>query len=371
LLADCGGNSIRTWGADEGLQEQLDQAQRLGLTVTVGIWLGHERHGFDYADPSQVAAQLERSRKAIQRYKDHPAVLMWGIGNEMEGYDKGDSPTIWKAVNDIATMAKEVDPNHPTMTVIAEIGGERVPCINRFCPAIDVIGVNSYGGGPTLGRRYREVGGGSKPFIFTEFGPPGAWEAPKTPWGAPLEPTSTDKADLYRKTYESSVLPEKDKLCLGSYAFLWGAKQEATATWFGMLLPDGSRTEAVDALAELWTARPLANRCPQIRSLRIADGQSQAAPGAIVHATLETADPEHDALEVQWQLHREVEGHSTGGDHQAAPPTYPDAILRSDSRGAEVRLPTELGGYRLFAFVRDGHGGAAVANVPVQVIQVR
>src|SRR4051794_7569590 len=44
LLVDCGGNSIRTWGADEGLQRQLDEAHRLGLSVTVGIWLGHERH---------------------------------------------------------------------------------------------------------------------------------------------------------------------------------------------------------------------------------------------------------------------------------------------------------------------------------------
>ncbi len=45
ILADAGGNSIRTWDADKaGIV--LDEAQRLGLTVTVGIWLGHERHGF-------------------------------------------------------------------------------------------------------------------------------------------------------------------------------------------------------------------------------------------------------------------------------------------------------------------------------------
>jgi hypothetical protein len=40
----------------------------------------------------------------------------------MEGYDSGDSPAIWKAVNDVAAMAKEIDPDHPTMTVTAEIG---------------------------------------------------------------------------------------------------------------------------------------------------------------------------------------------------------------------------------------------------------
>jgi hypothetical protein len=42
-----GANSFRTWGADN-LEAQLDEAHRLGLAVTVGIWLGHERHGFNY-----------------------------------------------------------------------------------------------------------------------------------------------------------------------------------------------------------------------------------------------------------------------------------------------------------------------------------
>src|SRR4051794_36324041 len=53
LLAELGGNSIRTWGADH-LDATLDEAQKLGLSVTVGIWLGHERQGFDYNDTAKV-----------------------------------------------------------------------------------------------------------------------------------------------------------------------------------------------------------------------------------------------------------------------------------------------------------------------------
>jgi beta-galactosidase/beta-glucuronidase len=98
-LAAAGGNSIRTWGTDH-LDELLDQAHRHGLTVCVGLWLGHERHGFDYQDLSSVVDQLDTCRKAVHRYKDHPAVLMWGIGNEMEG--DGSNPAIWYAVDHIA-----------------------------------------------------------------------------------------------------------------------------------------------------------------------------------------------------------------------------------------------------------------------------
>ena len=44
-LAAAGANSVRTWGGEVGIL--LDEAHARGMTVTVGIWLGHERHGFD------------------------------------------------------------------------------------------------------------------------------------------------------------------------------------------------------------------------------------------------------------------------------------------------------------------------------------
>src|SRR5947207_15605314 len=52
-LKECGGNSVRLWST-EGAQEYLDQAHALGLTVTLGLDLGHERRGFNYSDPKAV-----------------------------------------------------------------------------------------------------------------------------------------------------------------------------------------------------------------------------------------------------------------------------------------------------------------------------
>ena len=132
-LAAAGANSVRTWGADD-IDALLDEAHALGLSVTVGIWLGHERHGFDYNDEIQVRDQLERARAAVLRYRDHPALLLWGIGNEMEGFEDGDDPAIWAAVNDVAAMVKELDPAHPTMTVTADIGGGRIDSVDEARP---------------------------------------------------------------------------------------------------------------------------------------------------------------------------------------------------------------------------------------------
>src|SRR6266511_521872 len=47
LLAHLGGNSFRTWGVGDETMRQLDEAQKLGLTVTLGIWLRHESDGFE------------------------------------------------------------------------------------------------------------------------------------------------------------------------------------------------------------------------------------------------------------------------------------------------------------------------------------
>jgi len=359
-LAPAGGNSIRTWSTDN-LDMILDEAHKHKLTVCVGLWLGHERHGFDYHDEASVVEQLAKCVKAVRKYKDHPAVLMWGVGNEMEG--DGTNPAIWYAVDHIARECKRVDPNHPTMTVIAELGDRKVQSIERFCPNIDIVGVNSYGGISTLAERYRATGG-TKPYVVTEFGPHGPWEVGKTEWRSAIEATSTAKGDSYATGYRKAVADQKG-LCLGSYAFLWGHKQETTATWFGMLLPDGSRLAAVDAITEAWTGSPPGNRCPRIESL-VADKTNKLKPGEVVKARLVANDAEHDSLSIKWILRYDSGTVGVGGDYQVEEPSFANAV---SGKGpvATFTVPAGGGGCRLFAYVYDGKGGAAVANVPMYV----
>ena len=362
-LADAGANSIRTWGAED-LDTLLDEAHSLGLSVTVGIWLGHERHGFDYNDKAQVAGQLETARHVVLRYKDHPAVLLWGIGNEMEGYESGDDPLIWSAVNDVAAMVKELDPAHPTMTVTAEIGGGRIESLHKHSPAIDIHGINSYGGAPSLAERLA-AGDGTKPYVVTEFGPPGSWEVAKTPWGAPLELTSTAKAASYRRAYEHAVANESGR-ALGSYAFTWGSKMEATATWFGMFLADGSRLGAVDAMTQLWSGSAPGNLAPTVKPLTI-DTESEMDPGDIINARAVVADPEGGLIKVKWFLRPESGDYVTGGDFRANMPDVENAVLDGRLDGARVRMPAEPGAYRLFLYAYDDAGNAATANFPLLV----
>src|SRR5690606_16482174 len=172
-LVAAGGNSIRLWGITPETQQILDMAHELGLTVTVGIWMKHDADS--YADHDWVAAEVEKVRAQVLMFKDHPALLIWGVGNEMERPKSPHADAIWEGVNAVAAMIKQVDPHHPTMTVTAEVGktNDKVERIHTLCPAVDIVGINAYAGAPTVARRYRSEGDGSrfpgsKPYMLTE-----------------------------------------------------------------------------------------------------------------------------------------------------------------------------------------------------------
>ena len=364
MLAAAGANTFRTWGVGPDLGQELDQAEALGLAVVVGHWLGHPRHGFDYSDTAAVQEQFERVRRDVLAYKDHPALLLWGIGNEMEGFADGDDPAVWSHVQAIAAMIKEVDPNHPTMTVTAEIGGRRVEMVHNLCPDVDIMGINSYGGLPSIPVRYRKRGG-LKPIIITEFGPPGTWEIGLTEFGSPPELTSTEKGELYRDAFELGCI-QAQGLCLGGFAFTWGFKMEATATWYGMFLPNGDKLASVDAMTEVWSGKPPQNLCPVIQSFNLV-GPNVVKAGDVVNIQLDVVDPEGAEVLVDWKVRGEVSEYFSGGDVQNMPFELDGIIRTSTSKGAQLVMPGG-GIYRIYMTASDGSGGAAAANIPIKVV---
>jgi hypothetical protein len=361
LLAGMGGNSFRTWSASQ-LGDDLEHAEAHGLTVSAGIWLSHSGPGFRYDNADAVRAQFEASKAVVEKYKDSQALLVWAFGNEMEGGDKTD-PNMWRAIEDLAKMSHEIDPNHPTMTVIADIGGDKIASINKYCPDIDIVGVNSYGPALTIPERYK-ADGGVKPYIVTEFGPPGVWELAKNSWGASSELTSSQKADVYTDIYRKSIANRPN--CLGSYAFIWGWKQEATPTWFGILLPDGSHLAAADALSKEWTGSRVKYPVPVIKSFKI-NGPDQIAPGEGVNASLDVKSPFGDDITASWKLMSDPLVPASGGAPEPEPDLISGAVASSDLKGAHVVMPDAPGAYRLYVYIYDRQGGAAVANIAIEV----
>ena len=364
---DLGANSVRYWGIQELAETNstgktnLEEIGELGMTVCAGIWVEHERHGFSYLDPEDVKGQREKVRQAVRLHKDHPSLLVWGLGNEMETQmDRRDMVRVWQELEVLAKIVKEEDPDHPVMTVIAGADEEKVRGIMEHYPSVDILGINAYSGAAGVGLKLHGLGW-KKPFMITEYGPSGHWEVPRTPWGAPLEPTANEKAAQYFATLQAAT-ENKENLCLGTYAFLWGSKQETTPTWYGMLLPTGEKLPAVDAVVRGWTGKWPPDRSPKIESLRFTEPGDVFPAGSRLGAAASATDRDGGKLTYEWTLMAESTDIKHGGDAESVPPSFPGAV---EAAGADctVTVPP-AGAYRLFLVVRDGRGGASTANLP-------
>jgi hypothetical protein len=369
-LARHGGNSFRTWRTENGResgQVVLDRAWNNGLTVTLGIAMMAERHGADYADDTAVADQFAKVKRKVLKYKDHPALIIWAIGNELNLSAK--NPRVWDAVNDISKMIHKVDPNHLTTTTLAGINKDLVRDVQGRAPDLDLLCIQMYADLPNLPRYIKETGL-KDPYIVSEWGATGHWEVAKTPWGAPIENDSSVKADLYLARFKSAIQSDTSQ-CLGSYVFLWGQKQERTPTWYGMFLESGEETETVDVLHYVWNGRWPANRSPRLISACL-DGKTARDgvylnAGQAVSAAVVVKDPDADPLSYRWDIKPESTDLKQGGDFESTPESIAGLIDHPGRPEVTVTAPQKPGPYRLFVYAFDGQGHAAHANIPFDV----
>lgn len=368
-FAAHGGNSIRNWTTKndvETAQQVLDRADALGVTVALCLPMQAERWEFDYGDAEAVAAQLDAFRQEVIKYRDHPALLVWIIGNELN-YNYT-NPKVYNAVNDVSKMIHELDPNHPTTTTVVGVGEDVISEIRTRAPDLDFMSFQVYGELFVLPDLIDEVGL-EEPFMVTEWGAIGHWEVDKTSWGAPIEATSSQKADTYRRGYWQKLEPLDGQL-IGSYAFIWGQKQERTPTWFGLFTEAGEETETVDVMHHIWNDEWPENRAPQVRSIqldgKVARDNVTLSAGESYEAAVDMFDSDDDVIRYQWELKPESDTTQVGGDYEE-PIANLDGLIDEPSVARTLIVAPESGAYRLFVYAYDGQGHAAHANIPFLV----
>jgi len=363
----AGGNSVRLYNTDSA-QQVLDSAYRLGLTVTVGLAMGYAVKDIDYNDARAVARQLEGLEKQVRQFKDHPALLMWGVGNETNLF-LGDGISnffdhlhLCNAINAVAKMVHRVDPQHPAVMMVS--GGSTNRFNAFFCDDVDLIAYNSFEDFTyQVGLSYWKG-----PYIVSEYGQLGYWVSRKTQWYNFTEQTSYEKTQFMRSQYKAFLADSAN--CLGSYAFLWGQKQEYTSTWFSLYTERGERTDLTEELHALWTGLPSPAHTIYIRSMRINDKADadniyiRAGTSNTVTVTLTDTVADHTRL--RWEIQ------SDNIQYLDASYTYQRQQLVKDS-SLDLRVqrytctftftaPATAGPYRLFLYLPNGDNKVATAN---------
>ena len=365
LLVKSGANSIRVWSTNN--KALLDSAYQHCLTVTLGLYVRPERSGMDYNNEYAVKGQIEQLKNEVLKYKDHPALLVWGIGNEVDL--RYSNFKVWETIEILAKYIKDVDPNHPTMTVTAGIDPSKAFYIKKYCPSVDILGLNVYGSIENAGANLRKFNW-DKPYIVSEWGVNGPFEAKKTSWKAKIEPPNGLKADQRLRRYKELI--EKDiERCLGSYCFLWGQKQESTATWHGMFLSNGKPTEAVDVMHFCWTGEWPQSRAPSIKDISLENigWRKDHILAPSVQATLNVKYLKYNNKKVivEYVLYPEAFSNKIGGDIQNSPDPIKFDVVNQSDNGLTFISPKKKGAYRLFAYVKNEKGQSSVANIPFLV----
>lgn len=372
MLVEAGGNSVRTWSANNAGQ-LLDEAARHGVMVALGFDTEKELHGFDYNDEAAVAEQFARFIETVQRYKDHPALLAWVVANEpnllfsKDGSLADVNPKVYMAINQMIEYIHREDPNHPVTYTFAGANKAHIDTALKYTPAVDFISVQLYGDVGSLPAIIRSHGI-DKPYMVTEYGAIGHWERPTTEWGREIEEPSGIKARTFAERLRGAFDGNPTGKVIGAYAFLWGQKQERTPTWYGMFNADGKPNARVDELSRYWTGSYPENRAPLAMGVTLNGLQAEQSvyltPGETATLTVEVIEPDGDPLRYDWVLLQEVEERSQGGAFEQQPDAVPMEIISQESGTLIFRAPQKPGDYRMFSYTYDGKGKVGNANFP-------
>ena len=364
-LAESGGNTIMCWDTSK-LEHVFKEAALYNVSVIIGLDLPGSLTGF-YNNKKDVEGFYNAYIAIVNRYKDNPCLLAWCLGNEMTLPTSLTPGPFYKTYNRILDSIHNVDPNHPVSTSVLNITIGEIMTLSWRMPALDFYSMNIYNSVKTMKHnleRTKWLWDG--PYLVGEWAPEGGWEAPMTAWQAPIENSSTTKAQLFYEFF-TKYMPVKDPRFLGSLVFYWGHRQEYTQSWFSTFSKNGNPNEIKETLNDCWKDTTTPHLSPKIKFMLI---DSLAGKNNIIV----TSGSKHDALlemqssklldtlQYKWEIHKENWFY---GDSPAEVGLFADSTLPVTG----FRAPQKEGPYRVFITVYNSKGYFATANIPIYVVR--
>ena len=367
-LKEAGANTARIYDTIN-LQNTLDKAEALGLAVVADIPMPKLHTDAAFYEDDRIFEELKRRiSRVVKEHKDHPALLYWNLGNELYYPYFYKESNLHERFNILIDLIHELDPNHPVSTVTIGANKLRILSIHRKSPQLDFISFNSFGVLSQFSKKLKPISPIWKgPHVITEWGVNGPWEAQNTSWKAPIEETSTKKAEQIKQRYYDYMEPLKKENSFGSFIFYWGQKNEITPTWYSMFSKNKMKTQGVYEMEKIWkNEKEGIFPGPELEYILL--NKKGAAENIILqpgkNARVEIVLPQikNQQLEYHWEIRKESwhqyhisEVVNVGDFHTTG--NYTDFIT-----------PLNDGPYRVFLYATNGTEYFATANIPFYVL---
>ena len=363
MAKEMGANAVRTWNyTPNGIDKSyLDNAHELGLYVASWMWLNPaktEWKNISYKEGSPYREYCkERVRRWVNDLKDHPALLMWGVGNEVIFFSDSEEEKVAFArfLNELCQMIHELDPDHPV--IYASMQEMEFPYLAEHTPDLDIVGVNTYSSIITAEKRW-EMAGFKIPYLLTEFGPINKWGVGIDGNGFPMDPPDWHKARQYDNFFRD--LKKYKSNCLGGFVFYLGELGQWTDTWWLLDWRDLKRASYWTAY-RVYTDKEPANKPPKIESVTLSKSKN-LAPFEEISVEVIAQDPEDDPLVIDYDL-RTLKKEMVS----QCPDEYNEEVMTLTENGFSLTMPSYKCKYILYILVKDGHGNIAIANRSIVV----
>lgn len=228
LIAAMNANAVRTYlepPLDAAGLMVLDQLYSRGIMVILTV--------------DGATNDMPRIQATVNFYKNHPAVLMWLLGNEWNiNLYHGTAASVADAAQrtqNAAALIKTLDTNHPVASSLGDIDidetGKRLTdtqhYVNNICTSVDVWGVNVYRGSNfgTLFGQWQSIA--AKPMFIGEFGTDAFRTTNYPPLTCPLSGVVDEAAqaswnlNLWNDLYWNLSALYPNKVALGGTLFEW------------------------------------------------------------------------------------------------------------------------------------------------------
>ncbi len=166
--------------------------KRFKIKFILTLWMGHYGINLngkyikkvDYGNIEHRKAIIKEIVETVLKYRNSPAVLIYGLGNENNYVFNWEVESLgafvaskkhltiarnfYSLVNIAAKIIHKLDPYHPVMLGNGDL--QYIDIIAKECPDIDIMGANVYRG-KGFGPLFEDVKNYlHKPFLFTELG---------------------------------------------------------------------------------------------------------------------------------------------------------------------------------------------------------